>query len=59
MFVMFFELLPCPVHCGIIAAEKEESSNYTTLLDRNHITTLVHAIGIKIHKWEDFFIDFL
>lgn len=56
---MFFELLPCPVHCGIIAAEKEESSNYTTLLDTNHITTLVHAIGIKIHKWEDFFIEFL
>lgn len=48
-FVMFFELMSFPVHCVIFAAEKEEYSNYTTLLDRNHITIFIHAIGLKIH----------
>lgn len=56
---MFFGLLPCPVCCVIIAVETEEYFNYVTLLDRNHITILIHAIGLKIHKWEDFFIEFL
>lgn len=32
----FFELLPCPMHYGIVpAAAKEEFSNYTTAFDGN------------------------
>lgn len=58
-FVTFFELLPSPVHCVIFAEEKEECSNYTSLSYRNHITILIHAIGLKIHKGEDFFTEFL
>lgn len=50
IFVMFSELMPCPVHRVIFAAEKEEYSNYTALLDRNYSTTFIHAIGLKINK---------
>lgn len=46
MFTMFSELLPCPIHCGIVpAAAKEEFSNYASVLDGNH-----NAILASCHR---------
>lgn len=42
MFAVYFELLPNVVHCGVVpsAAQEELFSNYTTVLDGNHIPIL-------------------
>lgn len=62
MFVTLFELLPCPIHCGIVPAaakEKFTKEEITQLfLVEIIFLSLVHNTVIIIINWEeDFFIE--